>query len=322
MTKLVAPRIALLAIAAAFFASACATETLSTGVTAPSVKAPSSDIIVTGSRDAAGNVVVCIDPTSPAGNYGVATTKVSGPSTGTNVFDTPLTITLPGSGCDTVFTRTAFTPECFYDGQVHPGQVCDAPQTEVKAIVTPPAGVVPTGLDCILDAGTNTPTDCVEPDGGVAEGIVFANFFHGTQATFSFAPAQGGLPLFVIGDVELHSIGTNVNFWGSQWWKNNFMSGPVSNGIAGSFKGYATEGGTCGQNWTSRVGNSPPPPATIGEYVGIIVTTTIQKNGPNITGDILQILTVKVDPGYGPNPGHWGTGNVVSVQCTRQQSAP
>ena len=188
MSKFVAPRIALLAIAAAFFASACATESSNTGITSPTAKGPANDVIVTDTREAAGNVVVCIAPTSPSGNYTVTTSAVQ-PATGAGTVTSPVIITLPGAGCDTVFTRTAITPECFYDGQVHPQQVCDAPQSEVTVTVTPPGGAQSSDLTCILDVGTQTPIDCVEPDGGAAEAIVYANFFHGTQTTFAFTPA-------------------------------------------------------------------------------------------------------------------------------------
>ena len=189
MSKFVAPRITLLAIAAAFFASACANEATNSSIAGPSAK---GDIIVTGTRQQAGNVEVCITPGSPAGDYNVTATVLNTPATGTNVLNSPATITLPGSGCAIVFTRTALTPVCHYDGVDHPGQVCDAPQTEVKVVVTPPGSATPTNLDCVLDAGTQTPTECVEPDGGAADGTVFANYFHGTQANFTFAAGATG----------------------------------------------------------------------------------------------------------------------------------
>jgi len=127
-----------------------------------------------------------------------------------------------------------------------------------------------------------------------------------------------GVPLFVIGDVEAHGINTNVNFWGAQWWKNNSMSGFVDKGVA-SFKGYATTAdNVCGGSWISRVGNSPPPPATIPRFINIIVTSTVVKSGPDIGGTIVQILTVDQDGGYGPNPGHDGNGKVVSIACSKK----
>jgi hypothetical protein len=123
------------------------------------------------------------------------------------------------------------------------------------------------------------------------------------------------VPQFVIGDVEAHDIGDVVNFWGSQWWMHNGMSGIVSNGVA-AFKGYApTADNFCGGSWSSLPGNSSNPPAVIPENVAIIVTSTVLKNGPAISGDIAQILIVHQDGGYGPNPGHQGNGTVVSVAC-------
>ena len=125
------------------------------------------------------------------------------------------------------------------------------------------------------------------------------------------------VPMFVIGDVESHGINDIVNFWGAQWWKNNIMSGLVSNGVA-AFKGYTVQSdGICGGTWTTRPGNSSNPPAVIPEYVGIIVTSTVLKDGADISGDIRQIVIVHQDGGYGPNPGHAGNGPVTSVICSQ-----
>jgi uncharacterized repeat protein (TIGR01451 family) len=123
--------------------------------------------------------------------------------------------------------------------------------------------------------------------------------------------------LFVIGDVEPHGIGNNVNFWGAHWWKNNQMSGFVANGVA-SFKGFATQSGTCGQTWVSLPGNSSNPPPTIPDLVAVIVTDTVTKVGPNIGGTIKQIVLVRHDGGYGPAPGKEGNGPVESIVCTAQ----
>jgi hypothetical protein len=129
-------------------------------------------------------------------------------------------------------------------------------------------------------------------------------------------PPPRPVALFVIGDVEAHAIGDNVNFWGAQWWKNNDMSGFVSNGVA-SFKGYATSSdNVCGGTWVSLPGNSSNPPDEIGADVAIIVTSTVLKVGPNISGNIKQIVIVHQDGGYGPNPGHAGNGPVTSILCT------
>jgi len=40
-----------------------------------------------------------------------------------------------------------------------------------------------------------------------------------------------------------------------------------------------------------------------------------------ISGDIRKIVIVKTNPGYGPSPGHVGTGQVVAIVCVGNQSA-
>lgn len=68
--------------------------------------------------------------------------------------------------------------------------------------------------------------------------------------------------------------------------------------------------------WQSRPGNSSNPPAAIPNPVAIIVTSKVIKDGPNISGDIVQILLVQHDGKYGPNPGHRGNGKVISIVCS------
>ena len=126
---------------------------------------------------------------------------------------------------------------------------------------------------------------------------------------------------FVVGDVEKHGVGDAMNFWGAQWWMNNQMSGRVTPGVA-SFKGYALDvdlsGPTtpgCGGTWSTRPGNSAPPPDTIPTFVAIIVTDSVVKRGPAIGGTIKEILVVHQDGGYSSNPGHRGNGPVVAVVC-------
>ena len=128
-------------------------------------------------------------------------------------------------------------------------------------------------------------------------------------------PPPTAIPLFVIGDVEAHDIGDTVNFWGAQWWKNNAMTGIVSNDVA-AFKGYLDfSDNACGGTWSSRPGNSSNPPDVIDGDVAIIVTSSVVKNGADIGGDIKEIVMVHHDGGYGPNPGHPGSGTVLRVVC-------
>ena len=125
-----------------------------------------------------------------------------------------------------------------------------------------------------------------------------------------FAPGGGA---FVISDLK-DVNGGSVYWWGAQWWKNDHLS----TGLApASFKGY--ENGNrnpwCGQTWTTRPGNSSRPPKAVPSVMAVIVSSHITKRGPVISGDIVHIVLVRTNPGYGPNPGHRGTGTIIGQIC-------
>jgi hypothetical protein len=120
---------------------------------------------------------------------------------------------------------------------------------------------------------------------------------------------------FVIGDGNA-AVGNRVTFWGAQWADVNTLSGGAA---PSGFKGFA--GSTspnppiCGGAWISNPGNSSGLPSSVPSLIRVIVTSSITKSGPTISGNIPQIAIVLTDPGYGPNPGHSGTGTVVAVVC-------
>jgi hypothetical protein len=120
---------------------------------------------------------------------------------------------------------------------------------------------------------------------------------------------------FVIGDGNA-VVGNHVIFWGAEWADNNSLSGGHA---PASFKGFASatspNPASCGGAWTSNPGNSSAPPSSIPSLIPVIVTSSITKSGPTISGNIPQIAIVLTDPGYEPNPGHTGTGTVVAVVC-------
>ena len=122
------------------------------------------------------------------------------------------------------------------------------------------------------------------------------------------APSNPGT--FVIGDQNVH-VGSQVTFWGAQWWQDN----PLSAGLApASFKGFAVDATAwCGQPWTTDPGNSSHPPATVDGVIPVIVSSQITKTGPIISGDTTKVALVQVDPGYAGDPGHPGTGTVVGI---------
>jgi len=127
-----------------------------------------------------------------------------------------------------------------------------------------------------------------------------------SKLIYSFATGGG---TFVIGDKNA-VLNASVNFWGAQWEKTNSLTGGASNA---SFKGFAVTPVVpmVGATFTAAPGNSAPSPASVPQYLGIIVTSKVTKSGSNITGSIVKLVIVKVDPGYAGDPGHAGTGTII-----------
>ncbi len=130
---------------------------------------------------------------------------------------------------------------------------------------------------------------------------------------FAF-PSSG---IFVLGDRTSSAAGSSpVMFWGSQWAKQNTLSG---GGAPSAFKGFADTTSSrppaCGGTWTTAPGNSSAPVDPLPAYMGTAVTTAITKNGSTIAGNITRIVVVVTAPGYESNPGHPGTGVIIATYC-------
>jgi uncharacterized repeat protein (TIGR01451 family) len=139
-----------------------------------------------------------------------------------------------------------------------------------------------------------------------------------TAIVFAF-PSRGA---FTLGNLTVAAATptTTVTWWADTWSTQNSLSGGVA---PASFKGFAgtvslptsTPPSTCGGNWTTLPGNSPPPASDVPTYMGVLVTSTVAKSGNGISGNTVHIVVVKIDPGYSPNPASHGTGTIVAVYC-------
>ena len=122
-------------------------------------------------------------------------------------------------------------------------------------------------------------------------------------------------PSFVIGDRNA-VVGQHVTFWGPNWARTNRLSGGQA---PSTFKGFAETTTPnppfCGGSWTAGTGTPSNPPATLPSTIRVIVTSSIAKSGPGVSGNIPQMAVINVDPGYQPDLDHPGTGTVVSVDC-------
>ena len=132
-----------------------------------------------------------------------------------------------------------------------------------------------------------------------------------TSTVSVFAPEAVGA--FVIGNLSAAKVSATQYFWGSQWAKMNKLRGGMA---PNSMKGFADSPSsmTCGGTWTSRTGNSSAPPATITGTIEVIVSSTVTQKGSVLSGTITHIFLVQVS-GYGPAPGHVGTGTIVGTVC-------
>jgi PKD repeat protein len=134
-----------------------------------------------------------------------------------------------------------------------------------------------------------------------------------TQALLTVTYDFGGAGFFAIGDGSA-ALGAAVTFWDAQWWKLNLLGGGAA---PSSFKGWVARSGVpaCGLTWTTEPGNSAGPPATVPRYLAVAVTSTVEKSGSAISGNIAGIAVVESQPRYGPAPGHAGLGVVVARTC-------
>jgi YVTN family beta-propeller protein len=136
-----------------------------------------------------------------------------------------------------------------------------------------------------------------------------------------FAFATGNGATFVIGDLEA-GLGNHVTWWSSQWAKINLMSGgPPPSSMKKGFAGFEDNflglpPPDCGGSWSTDTGNSTPPPASVPKFMGVIVSSMLTQSGSMISGDIKQVVIVRTDPGYAPDPGATGTGTEIAIVCS------
>lgn len=120
---------------------------------------------------------------------------------------------------------------------------------------------------------------------------------------------------FVIGDGS-GSAGSTATFWGSAWSAANSTSGGTPPADFKGFSDQPNQAPSCGTSWSTTPGNSAHPPATVPSYMAAIVTSGVARNGAQLAGDTADVVVIKTDAGYLPDPGQVGTGTVVAVLCS------
>jgi len=110
-------------------------------------------------------------------------------------------------------------------------------------------------------------------------------------------PAGGA---FAVGN---RSANGSVTFWSPSWWLVNRLSGPPA---PASFKGFVEPSGL---GWTASPGFARAP-ASVPEWMGVIVTSGVTKEGAVISGNRPGLVVVHVEA-Y--DPALAGTGLVVAT---------
>jgi uncharacterized repeat protein (TIGR01451 family) len=277
-----------------------------------------------GTTDGSGNASCPITPGEAAGPYTLkaAFTDASDPVYA--VSDTNVGFTVTREETTTTYTGPTVIAN---------GQPVTLTATVLEDGTTPPSPSVTATLsvDGQSCSGTSDPIGVVSctiplvsvPLGPQPLAAVFAGnaYYLPSSDTSKTATVFGFLQhgAFVLGNttVALATPTTTVTWWASTWSTLNELTG----GSPASFKGFAATTSTkppaCTATWTTKPGNSSKPPAAaaIPAYMGVIVSKSITKSGTTISGHIAQIVVVKTDPGYEPNPGHAGTGTIVANYC-------
>jgi hypothetical protein len=254
-----------------------------------------------------------VDYGACVGNESIQWTKIgTQPCRGSLLSLAPSTQT---HGVGTMATVTAtFTNVCNPPSQ--PNQPLQNVSVQFQVLSGPNAGRTGTGITDVNGQATFTYTGAVAGTDTLHASVTnFIGTLTSNQVTVRwvvFAPGGGAFVISDLKDIDGHA----VYWWGAQWWKNDHLS----SGLApAAFKGFENGNASpwcgTGQTWTTRPGNSSKPPRTVPTYMAVIVAAHITKRGPVISGDIVHIVMVRTNLGYGPNPGHPGTGTIVETLC-------
>jgi streptogramin lyase len=269
----------------------------------------------TGVTDAQGHASCQLTPGEASGTYSVAASFAGNPALNAASTSGSFVVTVE----ETALSLTA------------PAVIANGSPVALNAVLTEDGKTPISGRTVTLGLGTGASdqscTATTNPAGTATCSIATVNQPLGAgvlSATFGgdgfYAPASAGGAFvafafvgggtFVVGDGSAQ-VGGSVTFWSSTWSASNTLSGGSA---PSSFKGFATTmtpGAACGGTWTSTPGDSSNSPAgPLPAYIAVAVTSSVDKSGSTISGNITRILIVKTDPSGN------GTGTVVAVLCS------
>jgi sugar lactone lactonase YvrE len=204
--------------------------------------------------------------------------------------------------------------------------------TPIPPTMTPTATAAPTRTPTLAPTSTHTPTATPTATSTAMPTVTAMPTY---AATVTQTPTSTPIPptatptatvtaspvpylavgSFVLGD-QSATVGASVTWWGAQWAKQNSLSGgPAPRDFKGFAATLSTTPPACGSTWTSGPGNSTAPPGSVPSTMAVVVASRITQAGSTMSGNVTEIVIVKTNPGYQPDPGHVGTGTVVGLVC-------
>jgi hypothetical protein len=164
-----------------------------------------------------------------------------------------------------------------------------------------------TGSHTYSSTGSFTVKTTVTDDGGSTDTTSCGLIVFGTSV--------GGN--FVVADRNA-AVGDQVTFWSGRWSRSNSPTGGPAPASFKGFEGAPTALPDCGAGgtWSTDTGSSPSPPVgPLPDYMAVIVSGSISQSGSVLSGDVRHVVVVHTAPGYAPDAGHVGSGEVVAQIC-------
>src|SRR4029077_2920808 len=134
-----------------------------------------------------------------------------------------------------------------------------------------------------------------ETVGASFAGDAFYQPSHDSKQAIVFAfPSRGA---FALGDMTAAPPypSPNVTWWDNTWSQLNVLSGGSA---PSAFKGFlrtvnlptTTPANICTSPWKTTGGNSPPPTTGVPSYMGVVVTSHVNKSGSTLSGNYTHIV--------------------------------
>ena len=203
-----------------------------------------------------------------------------------------------------------------------------AGETSVSARLSEDGAVPLAGRTVTFTAGTTSVEATTGADGVATVQLPLDLGVHAVGAAFAgdafYRPAEDAATSLVVYEPgqfviwggnapslgDALTVGDRYPFWGAQWDAQVTAGDYAANA---SFKGYADLVSAATASWTAQPGNSSGPPASVPEYMSVIVATSIAKQGSTISGDVAALAIVRVlDPAaYRADPGHDGSAELL-----------